>query len=353
MPRNAATGPKSGPFRTSPTARYRWAYEQLQRRAGRHLDLGIGNGTFLGAIHNGTSLQVIGADPHPDYLAAARRKLPEIPLVRVQDRLPFASASFDSASLLDVLEHTADERATLAEIHRVLRPGGCCSSPCPDSMPSRSWIRIDAKFRFPRLHRAVYAARFGSDVYRRRFVDASDGLHEDMAWTRDRHTNYRAADVLSMLEGAGFVPQLREGRTCSGASSRSRHCWRRTGHNMCSIGHCARTAGCSIAPTCSSPLSATSGDRDRRPTSTAARFIYIGPDRLAPRGFTRSCVATRRFSLRAVFLCSRFFDRGLFWYLHPVLRCASSILCLARSVRTFSFIPTRRSGWRGCWVWFA
>ena len=70
---------------------------------------------------------MIGADPHPDYLRVARGKLPEIPLVRVRDRMPFASGTFDSASLLDVLEHTADERATLAEVHRVLRPGACCS----------------------------------------------------------------------------------------------------------------------------------------------------------------------------------------------------------------------------------
>ena len=44
-------GPEGDPFRASPTARYRWAFEQLKRRAGLHLELGIGDGAFLGAIH--------------------------------------------------------------------------------------------------------------------------------------------------------------------------------------------------------------------------------------------------------------------------------------------------------------
>jgi SAM-dependent methyltransferase len=39
-------------------------------------------------------------------------------------RAPFATASFDAVTLWDVLEHLADPHAAVAEVARVLRPGG-------------------------------------------------------------------------------------------------------------------------------------------------------------------------------------------------------------------------------------
>ncbi|MBI4385396.1 class I SAM-dependent methyltransferase [Candidatus Parcubacteria bacterium] len=40
-------------------------------------------------------------------------------------RLSYAAASFDAVLCLDVLEHVQDDAAVIAEIWRVLRPGGC------------------------------------------------------------------------------------------------------------------------------------------------------------------------------------------------------------------------------------
>lgn len=199
------------PFADHPTARYRWAFDQLRGRTGRHLDLGVGDGTFVTALHRHTALDVVGADPHPGYLAQLRRALPGLATVQVGDRLPFPDATFDSVTLLDVLEHTADERVTLAQVHRVLRPGGLLVL----SVPGRHVFSVldpdNAKFRFPRVHRAVYSARFGAEVYRSRFVDRADRLRGDMAWERSWHTNYRAADLLTLVQAAGFTPRRRDG----------------------------------------------------------------------------------------------------------------------------------------------
>ncbi|WP_457207507.1 methyltransferase domain-containing protein, partial [Nocardioides sp. P5_C9_2] len=117
-------GSGAQPFRRHPTARYRWAFDRLEDRTGLHLDLGIGDAELAAALHDGTSLRVVGADPHGGYLSAARVRHPGLALVRAADRLPFADGIFDSISMLDVLEHTADDRAALAEVRRVLRPGG-------------------------------------------------------------------------------------------------------------------------------------------------------------------------------------------------------------------------------------
>src|SRR5262249_14428140 len=52
-----------------------------------------------------------------------RRGLPRT-LVARSDALPVAAASQDLLCLWDVLEHTPDDRAVLAELYRCLRPGG-------------------------------------------------------------------------------------------------------------------------------------------------------------------------------------------------------------------------------------
>src|SRR5690606_13728790 len=41
------------------------------------------------------------------------------------EQLTFLAASFDVCTSTEVFEHVEDDRAGFAEIHRVLRPGGC------------------------------------------------------------------------------------------------------------------------------------------------------------------------------------------------------------------------------------
>ena len=199
------------PFERHPTARFRWAFERLRGRTGRHLDLGIGDASFLGAVHQHTPLQVVGADPHAGYLAAARTRYADLSVVQVGDHLPFADAAFDSVTMLDVLEHTTNERTTLDEVCRVLRPGGMLVLTVPAQHLFSFLDPDNAKFRVPRVHRAIYSARFGAATYRERFQDDSNGLRGDMAWGRAWHTNYEAADLLSLMESAALTPRLKDG----------------------------------------------------------------------------------------------------------------------------------------------
>jgi len=98
----------------------------------RVLDLGcaFGYGTARIARYYDTD----GLDASPDYIRRARRGAPNARFtLGAAERLPYPDAHFDAVVLLDVLEHVADERAVVAEIARVLRPGGLLVVSVPHS----------------------------------------------------------------------------------------------------------------------------------------------------------------------------------------------------------------------------
>ena len=79
------------------------------------LDAGCGEGVLVDEFHG--RLAIEGVDPHYGSDLVRRGSLLS---------LPYADASFDRALCLDVLEHLsfADQPRALAELFRVVKPGG-------------------------------------------------------------------------------------------------------------------------------------------------------------------------------------------------------------------------------------
>lgn len=91
-------------------------------RDARLLDAGCGSGRTLDELARFG--RVCGVDLSAEAVETARRRgYDDVQVARVE-ALPFADATFDVVTCLDVIEHTPDDRATLAELRRVTRPGG-------------------------------------------------------------------------------------------------------------------------------------------------------------------------------------------------------------------------------------
>ena len=92
------------------------------------LDLGCAGG-FMAEALAARGARVTGIDPAAGAVAAACAHAAQEGLsiaydVGVGEALPYADAGFDAVVCVDVLEHVADLTRVLAEVARVLRPGG-------------------------------------------------------------------------------------------------------------------------------------------------------------------------------------------------------------------------------------
>jgi glycosyltransferase involved in cell wall biosynthesis/SAM-dependent methyltransferase len=160
----------------------------------RVLDDGCGFGVQLMLMGRLRRLHLVGVDTARDRLGAARRERVPAALASADAHaLPFRDQSFDRVLMTEVLEHLEDDRRALAEVHRVLRPGGILALSVPHARYPFLWDPLN------RLWTAV-----GGKPLRSGPVAGIWSGHEVL---------YHPDELTASVRSAGLVPEVVEEAT--------------------------------------------------------------------------------------------------------------------------------------------
>ncbi|WGH79645.1 bifunctional 2-polyprenyl-6-hydroxyphenol methylase/3-demethylubiquinol 3-O-methyltransferase UbiG [Jannaschia ovalis] len=163
--------------------RLKWFDRQIEWPGKDVLDLGCAGGFMAEALAE-KGARVTGIDPAAKAIEAARAHAAEQGHdirydTGVGEELPYDDAAFDAVVCVDVLEHVQDLDRVLAEVARVLRPGGL--------------------FLFDTINRNPISRLAAITM-------AEDVLRILPKGTHDPEMFIKPAELNAALQGAGLVP---------------------------------------------------------------------------------------------------------------------------------------------------
>ena len=186
--------------------RYGFAWENVPEGGQAHLDFGCSDGAFLATLKSKGIGRLVGVDISQDAVRKARKQFPDMEVIHIRQTvpLPFEDGLFTSITILDVIEHVAQQGILLNELNRVLKDDGTLVVTVPGQHIFSFLDTGNLKFRFPRLHRWYYCRRHSEAQYEYRYVSNPDGLVGDISEGKRWHEHFTRAKLEKLLNKSGF-----------------------------------------------------------------------------------------------------------------------------------------------------
>jgi ubiquinone/menaquinone biosynthesis C-methylase UbiE len=186
--------------------RWCFAWEYVPSHTSAHLDFGCNKGEFLNSLKDKKIGQLVGVDVSEEAVRQGQLLFPELEIIKIQksSNLPFDDASFDSITILDVLEHVYEQTELLTELNRLLKNKGRLIVTVPGRHLFSFLDMGNLKFRFPRLHRWYYCHKHSQEEYEYRYISNPDGLIGDISAKKGWHEHFSRAKLQNLLTEAGF-----------------------------------------------------------------------------------------------------------------------------------------------------
>jgi ubiquinone/menaquinone biosynthesis C-methylase UbiE len=197
-----------------------WSREVIQRAkvwsGDRVLDVACGTGIVACRIA-ATGAKVTGLDLTPAMLAQAKKRA-ESERVSVKwvegsaERLPFDDASFDLVTCQQGLQFVPDRARALAEMRRVIAPGGRAVIACWTGLDHHPAYKLVHEISSRHFGDAGFAAPFslGDEAYFRQLMGAArfHAVAVDTVTRTVRFPEPAAFATLSLTAAAAFFPGL-------------------------------------------------------------------------------------------------------------------------------------------------
>lgn len=127
-------------------------------RSVRVLEVGAGGGFLLEELGERGFQQLTGSDITVTALAEMSRRKHGFTVVGTDaESLPFTAQSFDVVISSDVLEHLTRPYQHLAEVHRILTPGGNYLIKTPNRRPAELYYRARDLYDYHIWHPSMFA----------------------------------------------------------------------------------------------------------------------------------------------------------------------------------------------------
>lgn len=185
------------------------------RKGMRILDIAAGTGTSSAALA-AHGAHVTAADFSEGMLAEGRKRQAGNPLIEFVQadamQLPFDDDSFDAATISYGLRNISDPRQALAEMHRVVKPGGRVvvnEFSTPPSAVVRVPYQLYGRYVLPRIAGLINRAAAEAYRYLNESIEQWPAQRELASWMRDagfERVAYRNLTFGIVALHRGFVP---------------------------------------------------------------------------------------------------------------------------------------------------